>query len=93
MKEKKEKTKYSAPSNVFYMLKTLCRGSKGYVIYTFIKELNEQVFWTVFSVYLTQWIYMAIENKTPLYRTCILCGRYVYRAYLHTYNFGYSSAL
>lgn len=65
MKEKKEKPKYSAPSNVFYMLKTLCRGSKGYVIYTFIKELNEQVFWTVFSVYLTQWIYMAIENKTP----------------------------
>ena len=65
MKDKKEKPKYSPLSNVFYMLKTLCHGSRGYVIYTFIKEFNEQVFWTIFSVYLTQWIYMAIENKTP----------------------------
>ena len=61
----KEKPKYSALSNVSYMLKILWRGSKGYVIYTFIKEFNENVFWTIFSVYLTQWIYMAIENKTP----------------------------
>lgn len=61
----KEKPKYSALSNVLYMLKMLCHGSKGYVIYTFIKEFNENVFWTIFSVYLTQWIYVAIENKTP----------------------------
>lgn len=48
-----------------YMLKILWQGSRGYVIYTFIKEFNENVFWTVFSVYLTEWIYVAIENKTP----------------------------
>lgn len=63
--KKKEKPKYSALSNVLYMLKILWRGSKGYVIYTFIKEFNENVFWTIFSVYLTEWIYVAIENKTP----------------------------
>ncbi|MBP1547682.1 MAG: ABC transporter ATP-binding protein [Oscillospiraceae bacterium] len=61
----KEKQKQSALSNVMYMLKILWRGSKGYVIYTFIKEFNENVFWTIFSVYLTEWIYIAIENKTP----------------------------
>ena len=65
MKEKKEKPKYSSFSNVMYMLNILWRGSKGYVIYTFIKEFNENVFWTIFSVYLTEWIYVAIENKTP----------------------------
>ncbi len=65
MKEKKEKPKHSSLSNVMYMLKVLWRGSKGYVIYTFIKEFNENVFWTIFSVYLTEWIYVAIENKTP----------------------------
>lgn len=48
-----------------YMLKILWQGSRGYVIYTFIKEFNENVFWTVFSVYLTEWIYVAIEKKTP----------------------------
>lgn len=47
------------------MLKILMHGSKGYVIYTFVKELVENVFWTVFSVYLTEWIYVSIENKTP----------------------------
>ena len=62
----KEKQKYSAFSNVMYMLKTMCKGCRGYVIYTFIKEFNENVFWTIFSVYLTEWIYVAIENKTPL---------------------------
>lgn len=62
---KKEKSKYSAASNVAYMLKTMWQGSRGYVLYTFIKEFNENVFWTIFSVYLTQWIYEAIENETP----------------------------
>lgn len=61
MSEKKP----SSFSNVLYMLKILWHGSKGYVIYTFIKEFNENVFWTIFSVYLTEWIYVAIENKTP----------------------------
>lgn len=61
----KEKEKTSSLANVMYMLKILWHGSKGYVIYTFIKELNENVFWTIFSVYLTKWIYVAIENKTP----------------------------
>ncbi|MBQ8781902.1 MAG: ABC transporter ATP-binding protein [Oscillospiraceae bacterium] len=61
MSEKKP----SSLSNVLYMLKILWHGSKGYVIYTFIKEFNENVFWTIFSVYLTEWIYVAIENKTP----------------------------
>ncbi len=48
-----------------YMLGILWHGSRGYVIYTFIKEFAENVFWTVFSVYLTEWIYKAIENETP----------------------------
>ncbi len=61
----KTKRRQSALSNVLYMLKILWRGSKGYVIYTFIKEFNENVFWTIFSVYLTEWIYVAIENNTP----------------------------
>ena len=52
-------------SNVMYMLKILCHGSCGYVIYTFVKEFAENVFWTIFSVYLTEWIYKAIENETP----------------------------
>ena len=43
----KEKPKHSPLSNVMYMLRILWRGSKGYVIYTFIKEFNENVFWTV----------------------------------------------
>lgn len=60
-----EKKKTSSLANVMYMLKILWHGSRGYVIYTFIKEFNENVFWTVFSVYLTEWIYIAIENKTP----------------------------
>ena len=52
-------------SNVMYMLKILWSGSRGYVLYTFIKEFTENVFWTIFSVYLTEWIYEAIENETP----------------------------
>ena len=61
-----EKKKKSSPlSNVLYMLGILWHGSRGYVIYTFIKEFTENVFWTIFSVYLTQWIYMSIEKKTP----------------------------
>lgn len=63
-KQIKEK-KPSPVSNVLYMLKILWGGSRGYVIYTFIKEFNENVFWTIFSVYLTEWIYIAIEEKTP----------------------------
>lgn len=59
---KKDKTTIS---NIFYMLKILWDGSRGYVLYTFIKEFTENVFWTVFSVYLTEWIYVAIDNKTP----------------------------
>ncbi|MBD5158379.1 MAG: ABC transporter ATP-binding protein [Butyrivibrio sp.] len=61
----KKKDKSSSMSNVMYMLKILWHGSRGYVIYTFIKEFTENVFWTFFSVYLTEWIYKAIENETP----------------------------
>ncbi|MCH5348394.1 MAG: ABC transporter ATP-binding protein [Oscillospiraceae bacterium] len=63
--DKNKKEKQSSLSNVMYMLKILWHGSRGYVIYTFIKEFTENVFWTIFSVYLTEWIYEAIENKTP----------------------------
>lgn len=61
----KKKEKSPSMSNVMYMLKILCHGSCGYVIYTFVKEFAENVFWTIFSVYLTEWIYKAIENETP----------------------------
>lgn len=60
-----KKQKQSSLSNVAYMLGVMWQGCKGYVLYTFIKEFVENVFWTVFSVYLTEWIYIAIENKTP----------------------------
>lgn len=70
----KEKAKYSPFSNVMYMLKILWKGSKGYVLYTFIKEFNENVFWTIFSVYLTEWIYLAIENKTPFAELAAFVG-------------------
>ncbi len=61
----KEKQDQPVLSNVTYMLKIMWQGCKGYVLYTFIKEFTENVFWTVFSVWLTEWIYIAIENKTP----------------------------
>lgn len=64
-KKMKKEDNQSALSNVMYMLGILWHGSRGYVIYTFIKEFTENVFWTVFSVYLTEWIYKAIENETP----------------------------
>ncbi len=61
----KKEEKSSSLSNVIYMLNILWHGSRGYVLYTFIKEFMENVFWTIFSVYLTEWIYIAIENETP----------------------------
>lgn len=61
----KEKQNQPVLPNVMYMLKIMWQGCKGYVLYTFIKEFTENVFWTVFSVWLTEWIYIAIENKTP----------------------------
>ena len=64
MKTDKEQ-KRTLLSNVLYMLGILWHGSRGYVIYTFLKELTENVFWTFFSVYLTEKIYIAIEKKTP----------------------------
>jgi ATP-binding cassette subfamily B protein len=64
-KEHKQERTYSALSNVMYMLGILWHGSRGYVIFSFLKELTENVFWTFFSVYLTEWIYTAIENNTP----------------------------
>lgn len=64
-RKRKKKEKNSSMSNVMYMLKILWHGSHGYVAYTFIKEIIENVFWTIFSVYLTEWIYEAIENETP----------------------------
>ena len=71
----KEKAKNSSLSNVLYMLKILWRGSKGYVIYTFIKEFAQNVFWTIFSVYLTEWIYIAIENETPFSHCQSFCTK------------------
>lgn len=65
MKETEKKKSPSPLSNVAYMLGILWHGSRGYVSYTFIKEFTENVFWTIFSVYLTEWIYKAIENETP----------------------------
>lgn len=62
---KKKDFKYTPLSNVVFMLKTMCESCRGYVIFTFIKEFCENVFWTIFSVYLTEWIYVSIENKTP----------------------------
>lgn len=62
---KKEKPKYSSFSNIAYMMKMMWQGSKGYVIYFFLKEVTEGIFWVTFSVWLTQRIYESIENNSP----------------------------
>ncbi len=69
-----EKPKYPALSNVLYMLKIMWHGCKGYVLYTFVKELAENVFWTIFSVWLTKWIYVSIENQIPFSRLASFVG-------------------
>ncbi len=51
---KKNKLRYTPLSNVLFMLKTLCEGSRVYVVFSFIKKFCEDVFWTIFSVYLTE---------------------------------------
>lgn len=72
--KKKHKDKQPVLSNITYMLRIMCDGSRGYVIYTFIKEFTENVFWTIFSVYLTEWIYIAIEKKTPFTMLAAVVG-------------------
>lgn len=56
------------------MLGVMWQGHRGYVLYTFIKEFAENVFWTIFSVWLTEWIYLAIENKTPFTMLASIVG-------------------
>lgn len=61
----KIKEKRSSLSNILYMLKILWHGSPAYVFFTFFKEIGEGIFWTFFSVYMTEYIYLSIERKTP----------------------------
>ena len=61
----KRNDKQSSLSNVLYMLKILWQGSPVYVFFTFFKEVGEGIFWTFFSVYMTEYIYLSIERKTP----------------------------
>ena len=61
----KEKPKRSSLSNVMYMLKILWQGSPLFVAFTFFKVIAANVFWVVFSVYMTEYIYISIEQKTP----------------------------
>lgn len=67
------KTKNSY-KNIIYMLKMLWKGSKAFVFFTFFKETAEGIFWTVFSVYMTEYIYVSIENKTPFKSLIIFIG-------------------
>ncbi len=73
MKEKK-KQKYSSISNIFFMMKTMWQGSKGYVFYAFFKEITENIFRVFFSVYMTMYIYVSIENKTPFKTLLVFIG-------------------
>ncbi len=61
----KTDTKQSSVSNIFYMLNILWQGSPYFVIFTFTKEIIGSIFWTFFSVYMTEYIYLSIEQKTP----------------------------
>ncbi len=61
----KEKPKHSSLSNVMYMLKILWQGCPFFVAFTFFKIITANVCWTIFSVYMTEYIYISIEKKTP----------------------------
>ena len=62
MKKEKEKSGFS---NFRYMMKMLWSSSKSTVIYTIYKNLAENVFYVFFFVYMTQYIYTCIEQRTP----------------------------
>lgn len=51
--------------NIKYMMKMLWRADKGTVIYTLYKNIGEEIFYVFFFVYMTQYIYTCIEQKTP----------------------------
>ena len=68
MKEKEEKvmpdSKKHGLANVWYILKLLWQADKGIVIYTMYKNISEVIFYVYFSVYMTQYIFTCIEEKT-----------------------------
>lgn len=70
----KEKPKYSSLSNVLYMLKILWQGSTFFVAFTYFKIIAASVFWTIFSVYMTKYIYISIERKTPFKTVVAVVG-------------------
>lgn len=61
-KKVKSDVKLSVFRSILYTLKTVWRGDKGCVIYSFFKNCTEEVFNAFFVVYLTQKIYSFIEE-------------------------------
>jgi len=60
--------KHSPAENIFYILKTLWKGSPFFIVLTFIKNVGEGVFGAFFGIYLTTKIFAAIENGTDFPR-------------------------
>lgn len=63
--EKKDEKKGNNFSNVGYIIKLIWKADKGTVIYTLYKNISEIIFYVFFFVYLTQYIYTCIVDKTP----------------------------
>lgn len=58
--------------NIKYMMGLLWKGDKFIVCYTFYKQISECIFAAFFVVYMTQYIYTCIEQKTPFNQLFLL---------------------
>ena len=54
-----------ALSSIGYLLKTIWKGDKGCVIFSFYKNCTEEVFMSFFVVYYTKILFTYIQNKNP----------------------------
>lgn len=60
--------------NVFYILKMIHEASRSRIIISLLRTTTEQVFYVFFFVYLTQYIYTAIETNIPYKNILIMVG-------------------
>lgn len=58
-----KKNEMSVAGSMVYTLKTIWNADKGCVIYSFYKNITEEIFISFFVVYCTQLIYSFIEKK------------------------------
>jgi ATP-binding cassette subfamily B protein len=62
--EDNKNTKINNFSNIGYILKLLWKASPFRILATILRTITEQVFYVFFFVYLTQYIFTAIETRT-----------------------------